>query len=654
MVVDSTLTPSLPATGGGIDADLTPGQVVGEYQVERKIGQGGFGAVFKAVHPLIGKQVAIKVLSQRFSVDPQMVSRFVSEARAVNQIRHHNIIDIFSFGTLEDGRFYYVMEFLDGEPLDRRLARRGRMPLAEALPVLRAIARALDAAHAKGIAHRDLKAENIFLAAHPDGVFPKLLDFGIAKLMTPEDVLSHKTRTGAPMGTPHYMSPEQCHGRAVDHRTDMYAFGVLAYLMLTGAYPLDGDDYMAILMRQVHDEPVPPSQVRPELPAGVDAAIAWLMRKDPAARPGTLMEAVRMLEQVAVEAASAGPPPTPGGSSDSLSTLPVAAGDVTPGGSPAMPPPGGVGAVMTQPTPSGQPIPSARRAPSGPQAPSGNRTPDAASSTTGPGTAGAPGAPPRAFAVSAVGTSGEGPAVTAPESRPPENRRPESLLPAHRPLADLPTASLPPERYPSPGRPAAARRRPAPHVLLAAGALLAAVAIVAVIVIRSGQRAEAPAAATQDGSEEAVTAAMVLPDAAPPPADAAPPPADAAGPARPSTVLVTIEGTPPNTEVRRAGALVGIAPGRVELPRSDADVMLVLSADGYLPATITVVPSKDLTSAVKLKPRAGGARPAGGSGARPAGGSGARPAGGSGTKPGSDEPTDDILPLPPAAPPAKP
>src|SRR5689334_6769982 len=195
MVVESTLTPSIPGTGG-LDADLEPGQVVGEYQVERKLGQGGFGAVFKGVHPLIGKQVAIKVLSQRFSVDPQMVSRFVSEARAVNQIRHHNIIDIFSFGTLEDGRLYYVMEYLDGEPLDRRIARKGRVALGDAIPILRGIARALDAAHAKGIAHRDLKAENVFLATHPDGVYPKLLDFGIAKLMTTSDAgLMHKTRT---------------------------------------------------------------------------------------------------------------------------------------------------------------------------------------------------------------------------------------------------------------------------------------------------------------------------------------------------------------------------------------------------------------------------------------------------------------------------
>src|SRR4051812_18504844 len=244
-----------------------------------------------------------------------MVSRFVSEARAVNQIRHHNIIDIFSFGTLDDGRLYYVMEYLDGEPLDRRLARRGRMALSEAIPVLRAIARALDAAHAKGIAHRDLKAENVFLAVHPDGLFPKLLDFGIAKLMTREDGLSHKTRTGAPMGTPHYMSPEQCHGRDVDHRTDSYAFGVLTYLVLTGSYPLSGEDYMTILMRQVHDEPAPASSHQPTLPAEVDRVIAWLMRKDPAARPPALLDAVRALERAAgvpvtpAAAISSGPPP---------------------------------------------------------------------------------------------------------------------------------------------------------------------------------------------------------------------------------------------------------------------------------------------------------------------------------------------------------
>src|SRR4029079_7649576 len=141
---------NLPPTS--VDPDLEPGARVGEYEVEGKLGQGAFGTVFKAVHPLIGKVVAIKVLARKFSVDPEMVSRFVAEARAVNQIRNRHIIDIFSFDKLDDGRLYYVMEHLDGEPLDAMIDRLGRVPLGDALAILRGIAKALDAAHAKGIA----------------------------------------------------------------------------------------------------------------------------------------------------------------------------------------------------------------------------------------------------------------------------------------------------------------------------------------------------------------------------------------------------------------------------------------------------------------------------------------------------------------------
>ncbi|NVB83516.1 MAG: serine/threonine protein kinase, partial [Kofleriaceae bacterium] len=149
------------------ERDLAAGERVGEYEVEGKLGQGAFGTVYKATHPLIGKVVAIKVLARKFSVDPEMVSRFVAEARAVNQIRNRHIIDIFSFGALDDDRQYYVMEYLDGEPLDALVDRAGNLTLADALPILRGIAKALDAAHAKDIAHRDLKAENVFLARDP-------------------------------------------------------------------------------------------------------------------------------------------------------------------------------------------------------------------------------------------------------------------------------------------------------------------------------------------------------------------------------------------------------------------------------------------------------------------------------------------------------
>jgi serine/threonine-protein kinase len=566
MVVETTATPSAPGSGA-IDRDLQPGDVVGEYRVEGKLGQGGFGAVFKAVHPLIGKQVAIKVLSQRFSVDPEMLSRFVAEARAVNQIRHHNIIDIFSFGSLEDGRHYYVMEYLEGEPLDRRISRKGRLPLEEAIPILRAIARALDAAHGKGIAHRDLKAENVFLGRDADGaVFPKLLDFGIAKLLAPEHGLLHKTRTGAPMGTPHYMSPEQCHGRDVDHRTDLYAFGVLTYLMVTGTYPIDGDDYMTILMRQVSDEPPKPSSIRPELPPAVDDAVAWLMRKDPAGRPPSLIAAVRRLEGTA----SGGPgamAELSAASSDRLATLPMGEGNTTPGGA-------ALAGVARNRTPDGPPAAAAA---------------ESRLASTVPPAAGAAPAP-----------------------------------------AGLPTAD--------------GKRRPAPHLLLAGGALLAAAAIVAVMVVRSGRKGETPAAAPADAAAVAMAPdAGAVAAAAPLDAAMAPVSVDAA-PALPADVFVTIEGTPPDTEVRRGGNIIGTAPGRVQIPRSDSEVLLVLSAEGFVPTTLVVIPSQNLTRTVKLASKGGRVRPVGPP-VPPRGGSGS----GGGAR-GSDEPTNDIEPFPPPKP----
>jgi hypothetical protein len=296
-------TPSDPRALGADDRDLQPGQVVGDYVVEQKLGEGGFGTVFKAAHPLIGKVVAIKVLNRQYSAQPEMVSRFVAEARAVNQIRHRHIIDIFGFGQLDDGRHYYVMEYLEGEPLNDHLDRVGRLDLASALPILRAVAKALDAAHAKGIAHRDLKPENVFLVTESDGtVFPKLLDFGIAKLLIADDQLKHKTRTGAPIGTPYYMSPEQCRGRDVDHRTDVYAFGCVTYKLLTGAVPFDGEDYMSILMSQMGD-PTPSASAKwPDLPPSVDNVIGWMMQKDPAARPASVVAAVRALEDAAAAA----------------------------------------------------------------------------------------------------------------------------------------------------------------------------------------------------------------------------------------------------------------------------------------------------------------------------------------------------------------
>jgi serine/threonine-protein kinase len=279
-----------------MDHALAAGTLVGEYKVEEKLGEGGFGSVYKAIHPLIGKAAAIKVLNRQFSSNPQMVSRFIAEARAVNQIRHKNIIDVFSFGTLPDGRQYYVMELLTGATFDALIKSRGRLAPAEAIPILRGVARALDAAHKAGIVHRDLKPENVFLLQDEDGIVtPKLLDFGIAKL-APEAGQTHKTKTGTAMGTPYYMSPEQARGVSVDFRTDIYSFGVMTYEALAGEVPFRGEAAMDILLKHL-TAPVPLLEaVDPALAPG-SLAIVRMMAKEPHQRFESVGAAVEALAQ---------------------------------------------------------------------------------------------------------------------------------------------------------------------------------------------------------------------------------------------------------------------------------------------------------------------------------------------------------------------
>lgn len=287
-----------------VEKDVAAGTVIGEYRIEAKLGEGGFGAVYRAVHPLIGKMAAVKILSRQYSSNPQMVSRFVAEARAVNQIRHRNIIDIFSFGQLPDGRQYYIMELLEGESFDAYLAKKKRLSLGEAMPILRGIARALDASHAKDILHRDLKPENVYLVFDEEGrVEPKLLDFGLVKLMA--DTSTHKTKTGTPMGTPYYMSPEQCRGLEVDTRTDVYSFGALVFEVLTGEVPFDGDSTMDILLQHISAPPPRPSQRCPEVPGALDAPLARLLAKERSARPARVGEALDLLAR-AVDIESGG------------------------------------------------------------------------------------------------------------------------------------------------------------------------------------------------------------------------------------------------------------------------------------------------------------------------------------------------------------
>jgi serine/threonine-protein kinase len=273
-----------PPTG-----DLVPGAIVGEYKVDKKIGEGGMGAVYSATHPMIGKRAAIKVISAALGSNAEAVGRFVQEARSVNQIGHPNIVDVFAFGELPDGRNYFVMEYLQGESLADRV-QRAAMPLGEAIEILDQVADALEAAHEKQIVHRDLKPDNVYLASVRGGrTMVKLLDFGIAKLSVPDGPGSGggiaKTRTGMMMGTPGYLSPEQARGKNVDHRTDIYALGCMTFEIVCGRLPFVADNAMDIVLMHMTTPPVRASAVWPEIPAPLDELIARMLEKEPSARP---------------------------------------------------------------------------------------------------------------------------------------------------------------------------------------------------------------------------------------------------------------------------------------------------------------------------------------------------------------------------------
>ena len=228
------------------------GQRINNFEIRAVLGEGGMGTVYRADHPFSGRQVAIKVLRRSLIEDATLVARFMNEARAANAIRHPNIIDIIDVGTLPDGLPYLMMELLEGESLADRLERVGRLHLADALAIARDAGDAIAAAHEKGIVHRDLKPGIIFLANDPGtprGWRTKVLDFGIAKLGA-NVAPGMQTNTGAIMGTPTYMSPEQCRGSGVvDHRSDIYALAVILYEMLRGQPPFveaGGGDYRAM------------------------------------------------------------------------------------------------------------------------------------------------------------------------------------------------------------------------------------------------------------------------------------------------------------------------------------------------------------------------------------------------------------------------
>jgi serine/threonine protein kinase len=272
------------------------GKHLNNYEVVSLLGEGGMGTVYLALHPIMGRKAAVKVLKPELARDESLVTRFFNEARAANAIRHPNIIDIIDVGMLpEENTPYMLMEFLEGESLSARLDRSRPLEVGQAVEIASQTASALAAAHSKGIVHRDLKPDNLFLV--PDemvaaGERVKVLDFGIAKLRDDMRGSSMKTRTGAIMGTAAYMSPEQCQGliERIDHRTDIYALGIIMYEMLTGAPPFISEGFGDIIIMHVMKEADPPHLRNPAVPPELSATILRALAKAPEARFQSMTE----------------------------------------------------------------------------------------------------------------------------------------------------------------------------------------------------------------------------------------------------------------------------------------------------------------------------------------------------------------------------
>ncbi|RMH42929.1 MAG: PEGA domain-containing protein [Deltaproteobacteria bacterium] len=282
----------------GADDDPLVGQTLaGRYKIERRLGEGGMGAVYLGLHVALEKRVALKVLHGEFVRKPDLVERFLQEAKAASKIRHDNVIDITDFGQTEDGLVFFAMELLDGRDLSDELGRLRAagevMPWERIRHIFLQIGSALSAAHAKGIIHRDLKPENIYLIERlGQRDFVKLLDFGIAKLTEVNEEGRKLTKTGMLFGTPEYMSPEQARGEKVDHRVDIYAMGCILYQMLAGHVPFEADNFMGILTLHLTQEPPPlgPVLARSGAPPQVEAIVRRALAKDKEQRYGSIDE----------------------------------------------------------------------------------------------------------------------------------------------------------------------------------------------------------------------------------------------------------------------------------------------------------------------------------------------------------------------------
>jgi serine/threonine-protein kinase len=290
-----------PTQGEDEDRDFPsalPGTVIaGKYRIDGLIGRGGMGSVWSAVHLGLGQRVAVKLISKRYATSREARQRFDLEAKAVAQLRSRFVVQVYDNGETAEGTPYIVMELLEGESLDHRIQSRGPVAVDQAVRIIGQVGRALTRAHSLGIVHRDLKPENIFLTRgeDDDGEIAKVLDFGIAKIKTSETSDS-ATRTGAVLGTPLFMSPEQARGlKSVDHRTDIYSLGMVTYMMLTAQAAFSGESFGDILVA-ICTQPLPTiHHVAPWLPPGLDTWLKRVCAREPADRYNSIDELIEGL-----------------------------------------------------------------------------------------------------------------------------------------------------------------------------------------------------------------------------------------------------------------------------------------------------------------------------------------------------------------------
>ena len=281
-------------------AQVPSALVAGKYRLTELLGRGGMGSVWAGVHTTLGTRVAVKFIDAEHVDSAEARHRFENEARAAAALRSKHVVEVYDHGVMDDGRPFIVMEFLDGEPLDRRLDRLGRLPPRDVARIVGMVCRALSKAHAVGIVHRDLKPENVFLVwDDEDGAdVAKVVDFGIAKF-TDSNNSSSATRTGSVLGTPYYMSPEQARGlRTVDYRSDLWSVGVIAFRCMTGRLPFEGEAVGDVLVK-LCTAPIPvPSEIVRDVPPGFDAWLVRALGREPEARFQSATELARSLATV--------------------------------------------------------------------------------------------------------------------------------------------------------------------------------------------------------------------------------------------------------------------------------------------------------------------------------------------------------------------